>query len=330
MNVVALKNLEAIMSVFAEANLRAMPTLFCGHMSGVNWLPDWTLDSHTPSGRFRTISGERESLYGIGDFYIDQKLLNAQLLFTRTVGSVLRGHPALHLWDLGNEFSNLREPNSPDDAATWSYVLSEMLHQTSEANVTGGIHGEDIERDRHIRPSSISAPWEIATMHGYSVYSTFSRGRLDTNVVPFLARLVQSFTSKPLLFSEFGNPTCIPGIATSFACLSEEEMYDYALAVLHRLHAQGAIGAMWWCWADYAKELSHLPPFDKAPHELTFGIIRNDGSEKPIAQALKQFASENRQVTPYPEPIVGEQEFYNQLPSSIETLYNKYCDSLST
>ena len=39
-----LARLERVMELIAAAGLRAMPTLFCGHMSGVNWLPSWTLD----------------------------------------------------------------------------------------------------------------------------------------------------------------------------------------------------------------------------------------------------------------------------------------------
>ena len=89
-----------------------------------------------------------------------------------------------------------------------------------------------------------------------------------------------------MLFSEFGNPTCppagqIPG--SEFACLDESEMATYAREVLERLHEQGRLGAYWWCWADYHDDLRDTPPFDRAPHELTFGIVRSDGTTKPVA-----------------------------------------------
>jgi len=51
---VMLARLEAVADLAAEARLRTMPTLFCGHMSGVNWLPSWALDPQTPAGRFWT------------------------------------------------------------------------------------------------------------------------------------------------------------------------------------------------------------------------------------------------------------------------------------
>jgi endo-1,4-beta-mannosidase len=311
-----LRRFDAVMQTIDDAGLRAIPTLFCGHMSGVNWLPQWSLDLDTPHGRFRTISGNLEQAYGIGDFYADPALLAAQELFARTVGERVRGHHALYAWDLGNEFSNLREPNSPGDAAAWSARLTAALVETSDGNVTGGTHGEDVERDRHLRPSSLAAPWSIATMHGYSVYATFARSRLDPDVVPFYARLMQAFSQKPLLFSEFGMP--------AYPATSDYDIATYALLVLQRLHAAGTIGAMWWCWADYARALEAQPPFDRAPHELYFGMIRSDGSERPVARVLAQFAAQKRPVLGEPSPIADETAFYASLPGGIDALYRRY------
>jgi endo-1,4-beta-mannosidase len=324
----ALRRFDATMQALADAGLRAIPTLFCGHMSGVNWLPEWALDRTRPHGRFRTISGGTTSPYGVGDFYTDGGLVAAQLALARALGERAKGHPALAAWDLGNEFSNLRAPRSPKDAAEWSAALTETLTLSSGAPCTAGIHGEDIEHDRRIRPSSIAAPWTYATMHGYPVYATFSRGQSDPNVVPFYAALVRAFSARPVLFSEFGNPECPPGARDidGMGCLNEDEMAQYATAVLERLWRRGAIGALWWCWADYVASLASLPPFDNAPHELRFGIVRADGSDKPVARALSAFAREARRVVDVaPCAIVDEQQFYQSLPQGVFDAYRDYC-----
>jgi len=197
----------AVLDALNDAKLLGMPTLFTGHMSGVNFLPFWTLDRRQPHGRFRTITNRGESPFGIGDYYTGA-LLEAQRFACRTLGAAVRGHPALWVWDLGNEFSNLRAPASESDAAEWSWVLSDELRSASEAPVTGGTHGEDLFEDRKLRASSLCTPWIFPTMHGYSVYSAFARSRLDYEIVPFSCRLWQSFSRKLVLFSEFGNPTC--------------------------------------------------------------------------------------------------------------------------
>ena len=344
-----LARLERVLELIAAAGLRAMPTLFCGHMSGVNWLPSWTLDRARPSGRFRTITEHGESPYGSGDIYTGG-LLDAARLQAREAGAALRGHPAIIAWDLGNEFSNICEPESPADAREWSKRLTDDLQHASGHPVTGGMHGEDLSRDRNIRPSTIAEPWAFATMHGYTVYSDFSRGRTDPDVVPFLAALTASLSGKAVLFSEFGNPTCPPGktspydrvplpgepplpeivpddpLRATYACLDESEMAVYARAVLERLHAQGRLGAYWWCWADYHDALRSTPPFDRAPHELTFGIVRADGTAKPVATALSAFAREARRVVEPYDPVILEPAYYAGVPRTTRDAYARFLE----
>jgi hypothetical protein len=89
MNPMMLNRLERVMELLAENRLGAMPTLFSGHMSGVNWLPSWTIDPATPGGRFRTITENGEVAGGAGDMYTGA-LLEAQCLHAREVGHVLR------------------------------------------------------------------------------------------------------------------------------------------------------------------------------------------------------------------------------------------------
>jgi endo-1,4-beta-mannosidase len=329
MDSTALRRFDAVVECIADSGLRAMPTLFCGHMSGVNWLPAWTLERQTVSGRFRTISNGAVVDRAIGDFYADPELLRAQEFFARRVGERMRGHPALFAWDIGNEFSNLRVPENAGDAARWSARLTDALLESSGVGASGGMHGEDFDKDRRLRPSSIARPWPFATMHGYSVYSAFARNRLDTNVVPFLCQLQQSFSDKRVLFTEFGNPECPPGQnrVDGFECLDETELAEYGAGVLDRLHARAALGAFWWCWADYDLALASLPPFDRAPHELRFGIVRSDGTLKPVAQMLTKFAGESRAVVDaLPPPIAGETEHYAGLPQSIAAEYRDYCN----
>ncbi len=264
-----LRNFDGVMNALADAHLRGMPTFFTGHMSGVNYLPEWSLDHSRPAQRFRTFGrGLRELPWGVGDFYSDP-LLEAARLHVRAVGERCREHPALYMWDLGNEFSNLRSAASPAEAANWSKRLTDDLFEVSGAATSAGNHGEDLTQDRGIRPSSFCEPFPCSVMHGYSVYSHFARSRTDPEVVPFLCQVMQSMSGKPVLFNEFGNPTCPPGTvspydrvplpgdpqpdvkdlppnAAPYACLTEEEMATYCYEVVDRLQKRGALGAFWW------------------------------------------------------------------------------------
>jgi endo-1,4-beta-mannosidase len=346
-----LRRYDAVMDALGEAGLRGMPAFFTGHMSGVNYLPEWTLERGRPHGRFRTFGRDRRELpWGVGDFY-SGPLLEASRLHVRAIGERTRAHEALYMWDLGNEFSNLRSANTPRESADWSKRLTDDLLDVSGVPVTAGNHSEDLTEDRGIRPSSFCAPFPCAVMHGYSVYNDFARSRTDPEVVPFLCQLMQSMSGKPVLFNEFGNPTCppdtvspydrvplpgepvpeakeLPPNAAPYACLTEEEMAAYCYQVMDRLQQRGALGAFWWNWADYAKELADTPPFDRAKHELTFGIIRNDGSYKPVAETLKTFAAENRPVVAPPAPIVREDEWYASMNKAYhKALFEQYVAS---
>jgi len=343
----ALRKLDAVVDMLATHGLRGMPTFFTGHMSGVNWLPEWTLDEERANGRFRTFTKHGERPNGIGDFYAEPELFAAQRLQVRSVGERFRGHPGVYAWDLGNEFSNLRAPGSVAEGAEWSKRLTDELLATSGIAVTGGTHGEDVTEDRNIRLSSFCSEFAFATMHGYPVYSAFARDRLDREVVPFLAALAGSFSRRPVLFSECGNPTCPPGTLSpydrepiagewvppsrppadnlaSYACLTELEMCTYAHHVFDGLQRRGAIGAFWWCYADYAPEVAARPPFDRAKHELSFGIVRSDGTLKPVAKTLETFAREQREVVAAPAFAVDENSHYEGLPDAIASEYAAY------
>jgi len=341
-----LERLDALLGFAADAGLRTIPVLFCGHMCGVNWLPAWSLD--------------RDG--AIGNLYAG-RLLDAQLLMARVVGERLRGHPAIRAWDLGHEFSNVSQPShakvssgehskapaAEGEVAAWSRRLTEALREASGLPVTAGTHWADLTQDRDIRLGSLCAPFAFASMSGSAVRAAFTRNRLDPEAVPFLAALTASFSHKPVLVNGFGNPTCPPGKFSAFdrfpepgeppqptispddtafatyPCRTEAENAAYCNAVLERLHADGRLGAYWWCWADYADELRDEPPFDRAPHERTYGIIRSDGSEKPVAAALSAFARAGRPVLRANDPpTLAADYYYRTLPSSTKTLFDAF------
>ena len=54
-----LARLTQVADVAAAAGLTIMPTLFTGHMSGVDWIPAWALGGTDRDERFRVVSGGR-------------------------------------------------------------------------------------------------------------------------------------------------------------------------------------------------------------------------------------------------------------------------------
>ena len=358
---VMLERLETLVSLAADARLRIMPVLFCGHQNGVNYLPAWALDRAGPRGRFPTVCGTTESPYASANTYTGP-LLDAQLFFARTVGERLRAHPAIVAWDIGHAFTNVCQPSdakvvsgehstqpaSEYEVADWSRRLSATLREAANAPSTAGTHSDDLLYDRNIRLTSLCAPFGFASMQGSTVDCGFARNRLDPEVVPFLALLTAAFSFKRVLVTGFGNPTCPPAKFSAFErfalpgeppnmtiapddsvfamypCLREDENAAYCTGVLERLHADGRLGAYWWCWADYAPA-----PLGAAPHAGSYGIVRQDGSEKPVAAALAAFARQERDVVKaHDMPMIASAYYYRTLPTSTATMYDAFLGTL--
>jgi endo-1,4-beta-mannosidase len=94
---------------------------------------------------------------------------------------------------------------------------------------------------------------------------------------------------------------------------SEDDFAQYIAAVLPKLIEVGATGALLWCFADYDLALWQQPPCDEARHERHFGLLRPDGSIKPHAAVVRDFAATR--------PVVQEAVKRVDLPMSTDEFY---------
>ena len=289
--------LVAVADAAREAGLALMPTLFTGHMSGANWIPSWVLDRNRPSGRFRTIAGGRIVPAGIRNWYEDDALCRAQTRLAREVAAALDAHPALWAWDLGNEPSNCILPPTSEHAARWLSTMAQALKgEPPGVPVTIGLHQEDLEENRLMGPRETARVLDFACMHGYPAYARWSRHPADEGVAVFLGLLTRWLSGQDVLFAEFGAPTRradMAGVETP-GLLGEEEAARYTERVLDALHRLGFLGALLWCFGDYDLALSREPPFDQAPHEMSFGLWRSDRSPKLALNAVRAFGKRER------------------------------------
>ena len=108
---------------------------------------------------------------------------------------------------------------------------------------------------------------------------------------------------------------------------SEEAAAEYIAAVLPRLVEVGALGALIWCFADYHRSLWERPPFQDARHERFFGLIRPDGSLKPHALILRDFAATHPVVQPAPahaRMTIDPDTFYRDPMAHLPGLYRQF------
>ena len=317
----------------AAAGLRTLPTL-CGAIGDRTFMPRW---AETQPDLYRG------------------SLLAAQRKITQAIGEQFGDSPHIVAWDLGHAFSRVRaprrgkvssgehasEPVAERDVAEWSRQLAGALRARG-LSATAGTYDGDLIADTNVRLGSLCAPFAFASMQGSNLNLPFARNRLDPEAVPFLAMIAAAFSFKPVLVTAVGNPNCpaglfspyerfaLPGepppwtvspgdpVFATYPCLSEDENAAYAMHILERLHEDGRLGVYWWCWADGDDSTGR-------PHERTYGIIRRDGTEKPIAAALAAFARERRQLMrSHDMPMISSTYYYRTLPTSTRTLYDAF------
>jgi endo-1,4-beta-mannosidase len=324
------ERLVTVADLAGELGLSLVPTLFTGHMSGVNWIPAWALGGSDGDDRFRVVSGGAVVESGLRNWYVDSDVADAQALLASEVAAALAGHDALWAWDLGNENSNCVLPPSRDAARAWLARIASAINDVDDtALVTVGLHMEDLEEDRLLGPREASGICDFLSMHGYPIYARWADGPTDDQLLGFLARMTRWLgDEREILFSEFGLPTYRRGEPRGSALLIEETAAAaYTAMALAGLRRAGCVGAMLWCYSDYAPALWERPPLDLAVHERSFGLWRADGSPKPAVAAVAAFVRADQCDTSTDDESwidIDREEFYLDPSVQLPRLYGRY------
>jgi endo-1,4-beta-mannosidase len=337
----ALADLESVADLAAERGLGLDVTFFTGHMSGPNWAPSWLLGGSelVPEQR-QVISGSNLDAGPYRNPYVDPIALDAAELLIRTVVGRLRQHKGIWTWNLGNEPDNFALPPSDAAGAAWAHRLFEVIREVDpEGHRTVGLHSPSLATLNHLRADQVFDGADFAVMHTYPIYANFGAEALDPDTVPFATALTAALSGKPTLMEEFGACTAPPGAETttiewqalgqtwSQIMLSEETLAEHLAEVLPRLVEVGSTGAMVWCYADYHQDLWDRPPCDTKLHERYFGLVRPDGSLKPHAEVIRDFAA-TRPVISAPSPRarmeVDSAEYYADPSSALPELYQTF------
>lgn len=316
-----------------DARIQLVVTLFTGHMSGVNWIPAWATGGDDGDDRFRVVSGGavQPRRRVLRNWYADAEVVDAQALLADRVAASLAGHPAVWAWDLGNESSNCTIPPDPASAQRWLERMTGILRDHDpRVKITIGTHLEDLEEERRIGPAEAARWCDLVCMHGYPAYAGWSRGPDDHRFVPYLAEITSWLAAgTPVLFAELGQSTAARGHPPTSLQVDEDDAARYTAATLDALRESGSIGALIWCFADYAPRLHGDPPLDLAVHERTFGLWRADGTAKrAVAEiGLRRGRPSVAPTSARPWLDITVEEFAADRRSHLRRLYSRYLRS---
>lgn len=340
-----LDHLEAVCDIAADRGLQLDLTFFTGHMSGPSWAPGWMIrdDLPIPPRVRQVVIRGRAVDHGYLNPYSDPTPVAAAELQLRTVVTRFKDHPAIGMWNLGNEPDLFAWPPSAAAGRGWVRRMRGVIGAIDPDHpVTCGLHMASLVQDNGLRVSDVFAEVDLAVMHGYPMYADWAVGPLDPEFVPFLCALTTALSGKPTMMEEFGGCTAPIGRPsfvhewTSYGSgrrqfmASEEDLAAYVEAVLPRLVEVGAPGALIWCYADYAPELYDRPPCDESWHERFFGLVRADGSLKPHAEVIRRFANTHPTVQPARRQVtldVPPEEYYRDPLVNAQRAYAAYLDT---
>jgi endo-1,4-beta-mannosidase len=338
---ICMQKLEKVCDIAESQNLKLDVTFFTGHMSGPSWAPGWMLQGEKSNYIRQVVSDGKIVDSGYLNPFDDEIMLTAQKLQLREIVRLLKEHPAIWCWNLGNEPDLFAWPASDLVGEKWASELIDTIHEIDPVHpVTCGLHIASLLYNNGLRIDQIFAKADFAVMHSYPMYMlALARDPLDTEFVPFTCALTNALSGKPVLMEEFGGCTAPPGKRSFYwewtgygqetqqFMASEDDLAAYYAAVLPRLVDVGVIGVMPWCFADYHPSLWDRPPLVESRHERFFGLVRPDGSLKPHAKVISDFAAtkpivkDTTKVISLPYPAY---EYYENALDNIQTLYKQW------
>ncbi len=227
-----LSHLETVLNIAQRHGLWLDITFFTGHMSGPNWAPRWMILEDEPlrsdcNGVRRLVVGTEAEVKRCGhrNIYTDPMCLEAEEVLLRAVVSRFGDHPAVGMWNLGNEPDLFGRPTSADSGASWVRSMRQIIvscyeekeslrmpshegRQITRPPITCGLHADSLIMDNGLRVDKVFSELDVRVMHGYPMYASgWSRHPLDPDFVPFLCDLTAALSSTTSSSSSFQYPS---------------------------------------------------------------------------------------------------------------------------
>ena len=217
---------------------------------------------------------------------VDPEAIAWQCRFVRYFVNALKDHPAIAAWDLGNECNCM---GGAEAAQLWLWmhaIASEIRMNDPLRPVVSGMHTvkTDCGATANMRQQGELVDW--LTTHPYPLWTP------DCNAEPFdtlrngchpacETTLYANLSGRPAFVEEAGSMG--PGI------VSEERAAAAMRMQLFSCWAAGVPAFLWWCAFDQNR--LGFPPYDWTAVERELGLFTADGTPKPTAKAMKDFAS---------------------------------------
>ncbi|MBD3193954.1 MAG: hypothetical protein GF317_02795 [Candidatus Lokiarchaeota archaeon] len=279
--------------------IKMIPTLLIGHMSGQDWFPDWLLldeDTRKRNAKYQLIDKppEGREKCSIRDIYLDKKTIENSKLQLKKLLERYKKNITILSWDISNENQYWMEPNTPQIGTHYIEHMVDFMKSIDPIHpITYGM-GKPDEPSGFISfgKEGFAKYLDYYSVHVYPEWLY----PITSSIVDFYISYrvayecsLAKLTSLPVQLQEFG-------LSDRFFPLIEEEkknklIYGYfntALwdVVLNEIRG----GVLTWDFCDFLPKLKHRNPYNHKEFELYFGAVDDEYNLKPGGKAFQKFS----------------------------------------
>jgi endo-1,4-beta-mannosidase len=167
-----LHNLGSVLDIAHENNLGLDITLFTGQMTGPNWTPGWLRDGNASLEQPRQLVSGGQLVDGwYRSYFVDKEALEAQRLLLTTVVTEYCDHPAIWMWNLGNEPDLFAVAPDRQTGSAWVDEMTSLIKSIDKKHpVTCGLHSASLLTYTALRVDDTFKTTDIPVMHSYPMY----------------------------------------------------------------------------------------------------------------------------------------------------------------
>ena len=279
-----IRHFEEFVELAKQYDMELIIPLITGWMSGRMFFPA-AFEERNPISDYETIKWE--------------------IRFVKYFVEHFKHYDNIIAWEPGNETNVMSFADDGWKQGNYWVWLSNIIGAIRSADntrpVISGIHGLKLQGEG-TTISEVGELCDMLTVHPYAAfvphcyvdgYDTMKSMLHGTTESIYYSQI----SGKPCLCEEIGH------LANSVGC--EETVAEYLRANLYALWTHSFPGLLWWCACD--QDQLDFPPYDWCACERELGLLRSDGSEKPIARemrAFQDFLAAQAPLAPYQKDAV--------------------------
>ncbi len=203
--------------------------------------------------------------------------------FVQYFARQFKDDPAIAAWDLGNECNCMARVPGHEAAWAWTAAIVNAIRAVDpDRPIVSGMHS--LTPTGEWRMQDQGELTDVLTTHPYPVFTPHCN-QDPVNTI----RTQLHATAESLFYADLGGKPCFAEELGTLGPMvaGETVAADFIRAGLFSLWAHDLRGLLWWCASDQTALTA--APYDWYAMERELGLLRTDGTSRPVLKELGKF-----------------------------------------